>query len=124
MDGQYCIANKNFMEKHLIEIMYATALNCDMPIISTDTSARILAVVYVHGNNEFMVHSPKFNVERNYIQKRFGIEGGASPNPMIIPLIKKYTKELEDFEKANPEKRYPKWAIDLFKERYGFNLIN
>lgn len=108
----------------LMRSTYETALNCGLPIISTDTSARILAVVYVHGNNEFMVHSPKFNVEREYIQKRFGIEGGVSPDAKIIPLIKQYIRELENFEKENPDTRYPKWAKELFKQRYGFELIN
>lgn len=103
---------------------YETALQVGLPIISTDTSAKILAVLYVHGNNEFMVHSPKFQVERKYIQKRFRIEGGLSPDPEIIPIIKKYINELEDFEKDNPDQRYPEWAKTLFKQRYGFNLIN
>lgn len=115
------------VEKDIMSFMratYNTALNCGLPIISADTSARIMAVLYVHGNNEFMVHSPKFNVEREYIQKRFGIEGGVKPSAEIIILIKKYVKELEDYERDNPTHKYPQWAIKLFEDRYGFKLIN
>lgn len=108
----------------LMRRTYETALKCGLSIISTDNSARIMAVLYVHGNNEFMVYSEKFQIEREYIQKKFGLEGGCTPKPIIVNLIKKYVKELEQFEKDNPDKRYPKWAIDLFKQRYNFQLIN
>lgn len=103
---------------------YETALNCGLPIIPLDTAARIFAVVYVHGNNEFMVHSPKFNVEREYIQKRFHIEGGEIPDRDFVIQLKSYIKELEEYEEINPDKRYPQWAKDLFMQRYGFQLIN
>ena len=103
---------------------YETALNAGLSIVSLDTAARILAVVYVHGNNEFMVHSPKFNTEREYIQKRFHIQGGEIPDPEIIPVLKGYIKELEEYEKLHPIEKYPAWAKDLFIQRYNFKLIN
>lgn len=110
--------------KSIMAATYESALKVGLPIISMDNSARILAVLYVHGNNEFMVHSDKFNVERDYIQKRFKIEGGEKPDPIIIPRLKQYIKELEAFEKEYPDQRYPEWADKLFRERYGFRLIN
>lgn len=103
---------------------YETALNFGLPIISTDTSARILSVVYVHGNNEFMVHSPKFQIEIDYIKRRFHIQGTETPTSDITSLIQHYSKELEEYEKQNPKRRYPDWAKLLFKTRYGFDLIN
>lgn len=108
----------------LLETTYNTALNCDIPIISLDTSARILAILYVHGNNEFMVHCAKFKVEIDYIQKRFKIEGGEAPDREIIPLLKQYIIELEAYEQSYPDIRYPDWANDLFQKRYGIKLIN
>lgn len=110
--------------KEFMQANYDTALQAGIPIISLDTSARILAVLYVHGNNEFMVHSDKFHVEINYIQKRFRIEGGDSPDRAIIPKLKQYIEELEQFEQTYPNKRFPEWADKLFRERYGFKLIN
>lgn len=103
---------------------YMSALNAGLPIISSDTSARILSVVYVHGNNEFMVHSPKFHIEMEYMQQRFHLFGGETPDLKIVTLVKRYVKELEEFEKQYPVKRYPEWAVDLFKSRYNVKLIN
>lgn len=112
------------MDEKFLQATYDTALAAGLPIISTDTSARILAVTYVHGNNEFMCSSPKFKVETGYIQKRFHIEGGETPDAEIVRLIQQYVSELELFEKRNPKEKYPEWAMSLFKQRYGFKLIN
>ena len=49
--------------------------------ISKDTAARILAVTYVHGNNEALVHNQKYVLEVKHIQKMFGIEGCGTPPP-------------------------------------------
>lgn len=110
--------------KALMEATYNTALQAGIPVISLDNAARILAVLYVHGNNEFMVHSDKFHVEINYLQKRFKIDGGEVPDKSIIPKLRQYIEELEMFEQTHPELRYPEWADKLFRERYGFKLIN
>lgn len=113
-----------FDDYGFMEATYRTALNCGLPIISTDTSARIMAVLCVHGNNEFMVHSPKFTIEMRYIQDRFGLKGAHVPDVEIVKGIQAYVKELQEYEKAHPNDRYPEWATRLFKERYGFKLIN
>lgn len=91
-------------------------LTIGLPAISTDTSARILAVVCVLGNNENMVMSPKCRAELEYIQKRFGIDGGEVPAAEIIPLLKQYVAELEKATEV------PQWAEKIFKERYGIKL--
>lgn len=104
--------------------LYDTALAAGLPIISTDTAARLLAVTYVHGNNEFITHNPKFLAEIKYIQMKWGIDGGLVPDIGITILIKKYIDELERYEQEQPEERYSPWAIRLFKERYGVDLIN
>lgn len=112
------------MDEKFLQATYDTALAAGLPIISTDTSARILAVTYVHGNNEFMCHSAKFRVEADYIQKRFHIRGSDCPDLKIVTLIQQYVTELEEYEKKNPKDRYPEWAKSLFQKRYGFKLIN
>ena len=104
--------------------LYDSALAAGLPIISTDTAAKILAVLYVHGNNEFMTHSPKFSAEIRYIRQKWNIDGGLVPEAGIVSAIKRYVSELEQFEKNHPKERYPQWAIDLFQERYGVKLIN
>lgn len=91
-------------------------LTIGMPAISLDTSARILAIVCVLGNNENMVMSPKCRADLEYIQKRFGIDGGETPDRDIIAPLKEYISELEK------SKEVPQWADKIFKERYGIKL--
>lgn len=91
-------------------------LTMGIPAITLDTSARILAIVCVLGNNEQIVMSPQCILDLEYLQERFHIKGGESPNPAIIQPLKKYIAELERADKL------PKWAKTLFKERYGIKL--
>lgn len=92
-------------------------LTIGIPALSLDTSARILAVVCVLGNNENMALSPKCRAELEYIQKRFGIDGGETPDSDIIDPLKQYISELEKATEV------PKWAEKIFKERYGIKLF-
>ena len=102
--------------------------------ISRDTAARILAVTYVHGNNEELVHNKKYMLEIKHIQKMFGIEGCCTPPPEMVDLIKYYVKELEkhandhandnDKGEAIFKTHAPEWAHKLFQDRYGIKLIN
>lgn len=91
-------------------------LTTDIPALSLDTSARILACVCVLGNNENIVMSPKCRAELEYIQKRFGINGGEVPDSEIIEPLKGYIAELENATEV------PMWAEKIFKERYGIKL--
>lgn len=103
-------------------------------VISKDTAARILAVVFVHGNNEAIVLNSKLINEVHHIQKMYGIAGGETPYSDVVELVKQYVQELEDYIKehendesnsgckfTNPK---PEWAQMLFLDRYGITLIN
>lgn len=87
-----------------------------LPAISLDTCARVLAVTCVLGNNEYMVLNKKFRAEVEYMQRRFGIDGGETPKPEIVKPLRRYMRELEQ------AKELPKWAEQLFKERYDMKL--
>lgn len=87
-----------------------------IPAISLDTSARILSVVCVLGNNENIVMSPKCRADLEYIQKRFSINGGEVPDKDIITPLKEYISELEEATEV------PQWAEKIFMERYGIKL--
>lgn len=89
-----------------------------IPAISRDTSARILAVVYIYGNNEAMVYCKKFTNEIEHIKAMYHIDGGETPDAEIVPLIQQYVKELEQ------SKEIPEWAHKLFGERFGIKLIS
>lgn len=106
----------------------------DTPAISCDTAARILAVVYVHGNNEAFVYNKKFLSDVEHIKQMYHVDGGESPDARIVMLIKQYTKELEDYYQQHKDDKVegdaifhnhaPEWAKKLFIERYGVKLIN
>lgn len=100
--------------------MLMTSLSAGLPAISVDTAVRILAVVCVLGNNEFIVLSPKVRADLKYIQKRFHIQGGEIPSTEIVMPLKKYVSELDVLAKQNKK---PEWADKLFQERYGIKLF-
>ena len=93
------------------------ALTVGLPIISTDTAARLMAITYVYGGgNEALVLSPKFQCDRKYIQERFGIQGGEIPDADFASTLRSYVKELEN------SKVCPQWVHDLMKRRYNIKL--
>lgn len=97
--------------------MLNDALAVGLPIISTDTAARLMAITYVYGGgNETLVLSPKFQCDRKYIQERFGIQGGEIPDADFASTLRNYVKELEN------SKECPQWVHDLMKRRYNIKL--
>lgn len=113
--------------------MINTSLNAGFPFISSDTSARIMAVLFCYGNNEQMVYNPHLRQDLEYIQRRFGVIGGERPDADFVELVKEYVQELEDYEEEHKDEQTsgalftthcPRWAKQLFKERYGIKLIN
>ena len=94
------------------------ALTVGLPIISTDTAARLMAITYVYGGgNEALVLSPKFQCDCKYIQKKFGIQGGEVPDAKFATFLQTYVKELEN------SKVCPQWVHDIMKRRYNIKLI-
>lgn len=104
----------------LYEQTLMTSLSAGLPIIGTDTSARILAVVQVLGNNELIVLSPKVRADLKYISRRFHIQGGETPSAEIVEPLRRYVGELEALARQNKK---PQWADDLFQSRYGISLF-
>ena len=97
--------------------MLNDALTVGLPIISTDTAARLMAITYVYGGgNETLVLSPKFQCDRKYIQKRFGIQGCEIPDAEFASTLRSYVKELEN------SKECPQWVNDLMNKRYNIKL--
>lgn len=103
------------------------------PAISRDTAARIMAVTYVHGNNEALVYNKKYLAEIEHIQKVYHVEGGESPDAELVELVKVYIENLEQYreEHANNytgeavfHSHAPEWVHKLFMERYGIKIIN
>ena len=98
--------------------MLNDALTVGLPIISTDTAARLMAITYVYGGgNETLALSPKFQCDCKYIQKKFGIQGGEVPDAKFATFLQTYVKELEN------SKECPQWVHDIMKKRYNIKLI-
>ena len=104
------------------------------PTIGRDTAARILAVTYVHGNNEALVYNSKYLQDIHHIEKIYHVEGGESPDADLVLLIKQYVSELEQYRDEHDndpnesgavfQNKAPEWARKLFMEKYGIKLIN
>lgn len=109
-----------------------SCLSAGIPAITTDTCARLMAVLYVHGNNELMTHHKGFLADVRYIQLRYHLHGSGTPDANFVGLLQDYVKKLESAEQEQCECdndalfhcNIPDWAKDLFQNRYGIKLIN
>lgn len=99
-----------------------------IPAITTDTSARIMAIVYVHGGgDEEMVLNQKFTNDVQYIQRRFHIQGGEVPDENFVRIMQQYIRQLEqhleECKRNNVrDTQIPEWAHKLMRDRYGMKL--
>ena len=72
-----------------------TCLRAGLPSISSDTSARIMAVLHVEsGCTTAVTHSPKLRADLKYIQRRFGLFGGATPDAAFVQTFRRYVREI------------------------------
>lgn len=117
----------------LKDIWNKSCIAANIPALSISTCARVLAVLYVHGNNEEFVYNKSFLSDIEYITNRFNISGGETPDAEFIDKLKFYVNELEEYierhkndltEHAIFKSHVPDWATDLFKSRYNIKLIN
>ncbi|MCM1369842.1 MAG: hypothetical protein NC204_05660 [Candidatus Amulumruptor caecigallinarius] len=113
------------MSNNLLSQWLEGCLQCNIPAISTDKSAKILAMVYVlGGSHSSYTYSTHLRAALEYIKKRFHIDGGETPDANIIPLIRQYSQELETAYSNATERSevglkinwYPEWAIEIAKE--------
>ena len=96
-----------------------------IPAITTDTSAKIMAIVYVHGGGEEeMVLNQKFVNDVQYIQRRFHIQGGEVPDAEFVGIMNGYVMQLLQYmkDKEYGDTHIPDWAHKLMKDRYGMKL--
>lgn len=107
-----------------------SCLSAGLPSLSTDTCARIMAVLLVHGNNESFTHNMHFVADVEYIQKRFNLHGaGVVPSEFAV-LLKKYKQELDEYNELHKNEvegcifsdAKPEWAVKLFKDMYNINI--
>lgn len=121
----------------IMEDLYKNWLNtcrqADIPAISTDTAARLMAVLHEYGNNEGFTYNPRFRADMEYIKARFGLHEMGTPDPEFHTLLRGYVKELQEYQTAHKDdvvddahpfrSLAPDWAPELLKERYNMRFI-
>jgi hypothetical protein len=110
-----------------------TCRQANIPAISTDTAARLMAVLHEYGNNEGFTYNKRFLADMDYIQKRFGLHEMGVVEPAFQVLLKEYIEELQEYQKAHKDDKCdnghpyrslaPDWAPELIKERYSMKFI-
>lgn len=108
-----------------------TCYKAGIPAFSTDTAARLMAILYEYGNNENLTHSPKFLADKDYIQDCFGLREMGTPELKFHSLLKSYVKELQQYYLSHKskdtmqplEELVPEWAPRLLNDRYGIKFI-
>lgn len=106
-----------------------TCYYAGIPAITTDTCARIMAVLHEYGNNEGFTYNQKFIAEKEYIQLRFGIREMESPDTYFSNLLRMYVDELQSYqidhrgEQCSGNPIAPEWVPDLLDKRYNMKFI-
>lgn len=85
-----------------------------------DRAARLMAIVQVFGNNEGFTLSPKFRIDREYIQKLYGIDGGEQPDSCFASHLREWVSDFEAVKAENDPLfvEAEKWI----KKMYDFQL--
>ena len=92
----------------------------NIPSLSTETCAMILAAVDATGENEEFVLNGKYQADIEYICKRFNINGGEVPNAELCSALKKWRSKIID--SVRMFQKYPNEVTDFFKEYYNIEL--
>jgi hypothetical protein len=93
--------------------------------LSDEQCCRTAAWLLIYGGGcEAAVTDRKLNTDIRCAQKRLNIFGGEYPNAELLPMLQKYIKECEQFDRNEIDK--PQWLTEL-ENHYGMigkNLSN
>lgn len=84
-------------------------------------AARLMAIVQVFGNNEGFTLSPKFKIDREYIQDLYRIKGGAVPDPVFAEHLRYWVHQYECVGGENDRVFID--ARDWIMQMYNFKLL-
>lgn len=85
-----------------------------------DKAARLMAIVQVFGNNEGFTLSTKFNIDRQYIQQLYHIEGGEVPDAEFAERLREWLS-IYTLVKTRDEPVFQS-AERWIKQMYNFQL--
>ena len=108
------------MKENLRKQWNDACLQVGIPSISAQKSAKIMAVLMVFGNNEAMVMNQHFVADVLYIQEKFHLRGGETPDGLFAEYLKEYVADLQE---ADRQGFIPQWAENLFMEDYEIKLF-
>lgn len=91
-------------------------LQTGIPALTLPTCARIMAILYHYGNNEAFVLNSHFMADCEYVQNRFHLKGGETPDVDFVEEYAEVNALLEDCDTP------PQWAKTLMKEMYNINI--
>ena len=117
--GQMTVLYANAMDK-LRKQWNESFLAANIPSLSTETCAMILAAVEATDENEQFVMNCKFQADIEYICKRFNINGGEVPSAELCSALKKWRNKIID--SVRMFQKYPNEVTDFFKEYYNIEL--
>lgn len=83
-------------------------------------AARLMAIVQVFGNNEGFTLSPKFKIDREYIQQLYHIDGGEVPDADFAAHLRYWVRQYELV--GGPNDRVFIDAKEWIKKMYNFQL--
>lgn len=84
-------------------------------------AARLMAIVQVFGNNEGFTLSPKFRIDREYIQQLYHIDGGEVPDPDFAAHLRYWVRQYELV--GGPNDRVFIDANEWIMQMYNFKLM-
>ena len=99
-----------------------TADAVGMAVVKKDDLARTMAIIYKEGGNEQFTHSYKLMAEMQFAQEKYHFQGGETPDPRFLTLVKRYIREIEIYQETLDG--YQDWAVSMMKDRYGIKLYN
>lgn len=91
-------------------------LQLGIPSLTLPTCAKLMAILLHFGNNEAFVLSPHFRADCDYIQKRYGLNGGEVPDGDFVAEFQMVEKDIGNVTEP------PAWAKKLVKEMYNINI--
>lgn len=103
-----------------MQTTYDTCLSAGLNIVPFEIAVKVMAILYLWGNNEGFTLSNRFKCDFRFIQEKYGLEGGKVPHLNFVKMFQRCVKELEKYEKVHSDA--PQWAKELINKRYGFKL--
>lgn len=98
-------------------------LSVGIPALSLDTSAQIFAILLEWGNNEAFVLSGHFLADSEYIQTRYRVSGGETPDPDFAEALRYWVYRLRsDAIHKDGQIRPPEWATELMQQMYEIKI--